>query len=198
MRCTGVGGTLWYKSMLLRMSIGSRSGRRSRCRRQRSRPQQQPVAGVGCGGSHDLGAGGHGLRVVATTRRQSGSARSAPGFAQASRTASTRCVDLPASAIRASPGPGQVFGGQLADEAGRPVQHDVNSRGVAVTGLTLLRGASRHKAPKSIGFGGLYSRRGGRRPARRGYPANAARSQPPGSAPPVALARRTPSHRSDR
>ena len=43
-----------------------------------------------------------------------------------SRTASNRSVDRPASAIRAfAAGPGQVLGGQLAHEAGRPVQDDV-------------------------------------------------------------------------
>lgn len=76
-----------------------------------------------------------------------------------------------------------------------------NSRGVAVTGLTLLRGARADaKAPKSDRIWELLRlfavvSRGGRRPARRGYPANAARSQPPGSAPPGSRWPRTPSHR---
>lgn len=131
------------------------------------------------GGDHDLGAGGHGLQRR-RQRRVGGQDRPglrgfAQGFANGEhplrRPAGQRDPGI-------SPGPGQVFGGQLADEAGRPVQHDVE--------FTRRSGHGFDATP------GCASRR---RPARRGYPANAARSQPPGSAPPGSRWPRTPSHR---
>ncbi|CEZ69398.1 Uncharacterised protein [Mycobacterium tuberculosis] len=132
--------------------------------------QRQPVAGVGPnGGDHDLGAGGHGLQRR-RQRRVGGQDRPglrgfAQGFANGEhplrRPAGQRDPGI-------SPGPGQVFGGQLADEAGRPVQHDVEFTRRSGHGFDATPGCASRRKSSQIrpDLGAFASFRGGqpRRP----------------------------------